>query len=299
MPRRCRIESLGVSLPRRRPLERAPVQRSSVGQAVAAGKRCLAASHYEPEDVRLLVNAGVYRDGHVCEPAMACAIQRRLGINVEFQGRRTLAFDLLNGGCGMLSGLHVVCSLLGAGEASVGMVVSSEVDCDRRVDPSYPYPSSGAAVLVDLAPRAGTGFGAFAFETNEAAAGLYTSAVSLSVPHGHLTLSRKAELEEAYLSLARVAVERALDEERLRRSDVTRVVPAQLSAGFLARLPQAIGFPRELVVDATAKLADTLTTSTLLALDRSLAERPAAHGETALLLAFGSGVTVGATTYRF
>ncbi len=96
--RRCRIESLGVSLPRRR-LRRW----GSVRHAVEAGRRCLAASHYRPGDVEVLVNTGVYRDRHTCEPAMACYIQHRLGINVEFQGRRTASFDLLDGGVGMLS----------------------------------------------------------------------------------------------------------------------------------------------------------------------------------------------------
>jgi 3-oxoacyl-[acyl-carrier-protein] synthase-3 len=297
--RRCRIESLGVSLPRRGLLRRRPLQTSSVTHAVAAGRRCLAASSHGRADVRVLINTGVYRDGHVCEPAMACAIQRRLGINVEFQGRRTLAFDLLNGGCGMLNGLHVLCSLLRAGDASVGMVVSSEVNTDRRPDPSYPYSASGAAVLLDLAPRAATGFGAFAFETRDQHEHLYTSFVSLKQPRGRLVLSRQAELEEVYLEAVDTAVEKVLEEEHLRRADVTRVVPAQLSTGFLARLPSAVGLPRAKVVDYSATLADTLTTSTFLAFHRSLEERPAVQKEVALLLTFGSGITVGAAVYRF
>ena len=82
--RRCRIESLGVSPPRGgRP------RWGSLKHAVVAGRSCLADSRYRRADVRVLINAGVHRDGHVCEPAIAAYIQHGLGINIEFQGRRT------------------------------------------------------------------------------------------------------------------------------------------------------------------------------------------------------------------
>ena len=248
----------------------------------------------------LMANTGVYRDRHVCEPAIAAYVQHGLGINVEFHGRRTLSFDLLNGGCGMLNGLQVLTALMETGEAPVGMVVSSEANADRRPDPSWTYAASGAAVLLDLSPRAGVGFGAFAFDTREEDAELYTGVVSLAVKRGRLLLRRRqAELEEAWLRGAKAVVDEVLERDGLRREDVARVVPAQVSPGFLARLGPAIGFAREAVVDLTAELPDTLTTSTFLALSRSLERAPLAPGQVALLLSFGSGVTVGATTYRF
>ena len=74
-------------------------------------------------------------------------------------------------------------------------------------------------------------------------------------------------------------------------------VPSQVSPGFLARLPGAIGFPREKVADYTATLPDTLTTSVFLALDRARTDGSLGPGKRALLLACGSGVTVGAVTY--
>lgn len=291
--RRCRIESLGASPPRRL------FPRGSIAHAVAAGRRCLKASHHRPADVRVLVNAGVHRDDHVCEPAGAVFIQRRLGINTEFQGRPTLSFDLLNGGCGMLNAVQVVAALLDGGEVRVGMVVASEANSDRRPDPGYAYPASGAALLLDLSPLDRVGFGSFAFHTHEEQAGLYTSVVSLAERRGRIILRRRAELEAAYLSAAGALVDEVLERDQLRREEVGLVVPAQISSGFLSRLPAAIGVPREKVVDLTAQLPDTLSTSLFLALRRVLDTRPPAPGTKALFLAFGSGVTVGAATYRF
>jgi len=291
--RRCRIESLGVSLPRRRLFAAGSLRR-----AVEAGKRCLAASSYRPADVRVLVNAGVHRDGHVCEPAIAAYVQHALGINVDFHGRRTLSFDLLNGGVGMLNAAHILAAQVLGGEIQVGMVVASEANGDRRPDPESAFAPSGAALLLDLSPRNGTGFGSFVFETRDEDADLYTAVVSLGEPRGRLLIRRRAGLEDSWLAGASVAVREALSRDGLRPEDVDLVVPSQVSASFLSRLPGAIGFPREKVADFTGSLPDTLTTSVFLAFDRARAAGALEPGKRALLLAFGSGVTVGAVTYR-
>jgi len=292
--RRCRIESLGVSPPRRGLL-----RWGSLKHAVVAGKRCLAASRYRPADVAVLVNAGVHRDGHVCEPAIACYVQHALGINVDFHGRRTLSFDLLNGGVGMLNAAHLLTAQMLAGEIHAGMVVASEANGDRRPDPESVFAPSGAALLLDLSPRNGTGFGTFVFDTREEHADLYTAVVSLKEPRGRLLIRRRAELEDAWISGAADAVKEALSRDGLRPAEVDLVVPAQVSPSFLSRLPAAIGFPPEKVADFTASLPDTLTTSVFLALDRARSEGALGPGRRALLLACGSGVTVAAVTYRF
>jgi 3-oxoacyl-[acyl-carrier-protein] synthase-3 len=292
--RRCRLESLGVSLPRRHLLPW-----GSLRHAVAAGRHCLRQSRHHPADVRVLVNSGVHRDRHTCEPAMAVYIQHKLGINIEFQGRRTLAFDLLNGGCGMLNAVQVLWALMQSGDIQIGMALASEVNSDRHPDPAYTYPASGAALLLDISPQRDVGFGNFAFHTRGEFADLYTSVVDLGVKRGRIRLQRRAELEDAYLSMAAAVVDDVLTRDGLRREEIDFVVPAQISPTFLGRLPEASGFPPEKLADFTASLPDTLSTSLFLALHHSLAIRPPQRGEKALLLACGSGVTVAAATYHF
>ena len=269
----------------------------SVAHAVAAGRRCLAASHHGRGDVGVLVSAGVYRDGHVAEPAIAAYIQHRLGINVEFQGRPTLSFDLLNGGCGMLNAVQVVGAMLQSGQAGAGMVVAGEANGDRRPDPASAVARSGSALVLDRSPTGDTGFGAFAFQTHEEDAGLFSAVVSLAVPRGRLLIRRQDCLEEAWLGHARGAVDAVLEREGLARDRIDLVVPAQISAGFLARLPEAIGVPADRIVDYTASLPDTGSTSVFLAWHRLLAKRAPAAGTRVLFLAFGSGLTVGAAIY--
>ncbi len=292
--RPCRMESIGVSLPHRH------FRRwGSVRHAVEAGRRCLETSRHRKSDIGLLINAGVHRDRHICEPAMAVFIQHQLGINVEFQNRGTLAFDLQNGGCGMLDGVQAAVAMLQSGEIEAALVVASEANSDRRPDPRYRYPASGAALLLDPSPWSDCGFGAVVFHTRDDHADAYTSRVSLAEKRGRILIERRAELEDIYLSMVGGAVAQALETDRLRPEDIDMVISAQISADLLARLPAAIGFPSAKVADLSTRLPDTLSTSLFLALKRVMDERRFVRGQKALLLAFGSGITVAAATYRF
>lgn len=292
--RRCRIESLGASLPRRHLL-----RWGSVRHAVEAGRRCLEASHHRKADIGLLINAGIHRDHHICEPAMAVFIQHRLGINIEFQQRGTLAFDLQNGGCGMLDAAQVVAAQLQSGEIEAGLVVASEANPDRHPDPDLACPASGVALLLDQSPWSDRGFGEFAFHTRDEYADAYTSLVSLSQKRGRIIVKRRADLEDTYLSLAGAVVEDVLTRDHLLPRDIDFVVPAQISASFLSRLPEAIGFPVGKVANFSDRLPDTLSTSLFLALKLAMDDLRPAPGQKALLLAWGSGITAAAATYRF
>jgi 3-oxoacyl-[acyl-carrier-protein] synthase III len=292
--RRVRIAGIGASLPGFRLL-----RRGSVARAVEAGRRCLAAAGRRPGEVGLLIHAGVTRDRHVCEPANAAYIQRRLGINVEFQGAGTLSFDLVNGGCGMLDAVHILCSLLQAGTLRAGMVTASEGNADRRAKGERPCPDSGAAVLLELSPRTATGFGSFAFLTRSEHADMDETVVSLGEARGRLLARRAPGLEDRWLEMAGPLVDEVLNRDGLKRDQIDRVIPAQISAGFLARLAEAVGMPSGRVADFSSCLPDTLSTSLFLALQRELKLRPPQSGQTFLLLAFGSGLTAAAATYRF
>lgn len=292
--RRTRIESLGVSPPRR-----GWTSWSSLQHALVAGRACLAGSHYHRADVRLLINCGVYRDGHVCEPAIASYIAHGLDLNIEFQGRRTTAFDLQNGGCGMLNAIQVLDAMLKSGEAQAGMVIASEINSDRHPDPSYPYPPSGAAVLLDCAPRDGVGFGSFAFDTDDQEADRYRSIVSLSRKRGRLLLHRESGLEELYLAGLSRAVAAVLARDGLRPDQIDLVAPPQISHRFLSGLPGAIGIGAERILDLTHRLPDTLTTSMTLTLQSEWGGPLCTPGKKGLLLACGSGITAGAAVYYF
>ena len=294
MKRGVTIAGLGVSLPGFRLFHR-----GSVARAVEAGRRCLADAGRRPAEVGVLIHAGVTRDYHVCEPANAAYIQHGLGINIEFQGARTCSFDLGNGGCGMLDAAHVLCALMQEGNLRSGMITASEGNADLRAKGVRPCPDSGAAILLELAQRPNMGFGNFTFHTHGEHADMASTVVSLAEARGRLRTHRDPGLEERWLEMAGPVVDDVLARDGITRDVIDRVIPAQISADFLARLPRAIGIPSERIADFTGTIPYTLSTSVFLALHRERELRPRFVGRTVLLLAFGSGLTAAAATYRY
>ena len=126
-------------------------------------------------------------------------IQHRLGINVEFQGpahrsRSTCA----TAAAACSTPCRSLAALLQPGEARVGHGRGQRGQ-HRPPPRPRPTPTRRAArrCCSTCRPRAGVGFGAFAFQTRDEHAELFTSVVSLAVPRGRLVMRRGAELEEA------------------------------------------------------------------------------------------------------
>ncbi|NQU67221.1 MAG: hypothetical protein HQ510_04695 [Candidatus Marinimicrobia bacterium] len=291
---RCRLESIGVSYPNKRHFKS-----GSLNHAVWAGRTCVEKSKHLARDIQLLINTGIHRDDHYAEPAFAAFIQKKLGINAEFQGRKTLSFDLQNSGCGMLSAAYVITTMIQSGSVQVGMAISSEANSDKKPDPNYTYPESGAAIIVDVSPTSSEGFGGFVFKTFEKYRDLYSSVVSLLEKRGRLLVRKKQGLEEAYLQCVEPVLSELLQHENLELADIDYLIPSQISDGFLKNLADKISFPLDKIVNTTHLFADTLTTSVFLGLQYLMDQEPIAPGKKVVLLTFGAGITVGATIYYF
>ncbi len=287
---RSRIESVGVSLPRN-----GPWKPGSLAHAAKAGSQCLSSSPYLPIDVEMLINTGIHRDRHYAEPAFASFIQKKLAINVEFQRRQTISFDLQNGGCGMLSALHVLTTMMQSGAIRTGMAIASEVNTDRSPDSDSSIIASGAAVLLDISPTVERGFGTFVFRTRD----LLRSMVSLAAEKGRLFIHRENDFDLTSLSLLPEVWEELLDCEQVNREGIDLLIPSQISARFIAGLPETLGLPPEKIVDVFQLYGDTLSTSPILTLHYAQQQGRVEPGTRVAFLAVGSGITVGAAIYDF
>ena len=84
---------------------------SALRLAVKAAKHCLHEAGRNADDIDLLINAGIYRDRNLAEPALAAMIQEDIGANPEDpheQAHGTFSFDVSNGSCGVLTALQIV-----------------------------------------------------------------------------------------------------------------------------------------------------------------------------------------------
>ena len=133
----------------------------------AAARTCLERAHRTAGELDLLINAGVYHDKILSEPAFASLIQEDIGANPRHPpgaGHGTFSFDVYNGACGLLTGIHLVDGMLASGTAKLGMVVASDMDPEPGVSRGFGFPAVGGAVLLS-ADASRAGFTAFHFAT--------------------------------------------------------------------------------------------------------------------------------------
>lgn len=87
--------------------------------AIAAARQALAGSNVRPEDLGVLVYAGVCRE--LFEPATACRVAAGVGV-----GEETAVYDVSNACLGVLNGMIDIANRIELGQIRAGMVVSCE-----------------------------------------------------------------------------------------------------------------------------------------------------------------------------
>ncbi|MGB0094819.1 MAG: hypothetical protein WBP81_20085, partial [Solirubrobacteraceae bacterium] len=199
---------------------RGPFAQGSLKLADAAARSCLERADRTAEELDLLINAGVYHDKGLSEPAFASMIQEDIGANVDLGdplggGHGTFSFDVNNGACGLLTGIHLADGLLASGTVALGMVVASDMDPESGVSQDFGFPAVGGAVLLS-ADESRAGFTAFQFATFPEFAELFQSNVDWhpdarrGLHHGRHILT--IEIAEAYAAQALECAEQSTRE---------------------------------------------------------------------------------------
>src|ERR1051325_1435455 len=125
----------------------------------------------------MLINAGIYREDSMGEPALAALIQEDIGANPgepPVGGDGTFSFDLLNGACGVITAIQLESGLLRSGVIRLGAIVTSDVEPDAGSQGAAPLRPAGGAMLLGW-DDATAGFTDFYTETFPEYADLYTS----------------------------------------------------------------------------------------------------------------------------
>src|SRR5947207_6657488 len=92
---------------------------SIAGGAVAAARNALASADVKPDDIDVLIYAGVCREQF--EPATACHVAADLNVNPS-----AAVYDVSNACLGILNGMVDVANRIELGQIRAGMVVSCE-----------------------------------------------------------------------------------------------------------------------------------------------------------------------------
>ena len=293
---RAVIEAVGRSAPSalRKP--------SSIGLAAEAGRRALDAVG-DPGAVDLMLSVGVYHDDHVCEPALAPLIQRR--IPPLARRKDVFSFDIANGACGLVDALRVIDAYVQAGTVRRALLVAADVDPTPGRSKGLSVGAAGVAVVVG-ARDASEGFLDFHAETFPKHGHLYESRLGwlgpgrtgwLRRPRGHaVTVHTSEAYAERCVESAALATAHFLEARGLAVDDLDLLIVPNAPPDLPTRLAELLGVPGDRLVQC-ADSAGTCSAAPGLALEAAFASGRLACARHVLLVAVGSGISVSLALY--
>jgi 3-oxoacyl-[acyl-carrier-protein] synthase III len=279
--------------------------------ADAAVRTCLARARKEPGDVDMLINAGIYREDNMGEPALAALIQEDIGANLgqpPIGGRGTFSFDLLNGTCGVISAIQLESGLLQSGVIRLGAIVTSDVEPKLKDPGSAPFQPAGGAMLLGWDDTE-AGFTDFGTETFPEYQDLFESGLvwqarqRLRVPgqeagQNQMVIDSRPGYQARLVDCAEEATHRFLRRLGMDIGDIDLLVPAPSSPGFPDALSVRLGVPGDRVAYVAEDLEGAYTTGSIAALQAAVRSGRLGEARNTLMLAAGAGITVAFAVYR-
>ncbi len=303
-----------------------------------AAHSCLERAGRTAADLDFLINVGVYRDSNIAEPAVASLIQEDIGANPDPPlrgGHGTFSFDVANGACGVLTGIHILDGFLMSGAIDLGIVVAADADPERgrnwdfpfglvgstgvvprsRSHARFPFAAAGGAVLLSRSEQQDKGFSRFAFATFSEFTHLLESEVTweekgrvrraLAAHIPGLRSGRNVlRIHEGEGYGARCA-ECAVTFTRmfwqgagLSASDIDLLVPSPTPASFPSDVSQALGVPADRVARVDESFERVHTAGPVAALESAMRSGHFAEARNVLFVTAGAGITVALALYH-
>lgn len=298
-----RIEAAATAHRRGRLVGRGALHLSDV-----AATRCLRRAHHRPDDLDLLINAGLYKDRNAAEPALAAIIQDDIGANRGGPPRighhGTFSFDILNGGCGVVTAAQLLDAFVGHGDARFGLIVAADADPSPRTSRSFPFSPAGGALLIAHTDDT-AGFQRFALRTFPEHAPLFEAELRWDPRRGVIHRGRNVlEFHEAP-GFAACCVDRAVEvaggflaDAGLVANDIDLVIASQYPRGFAIQVTRRLGIPTVRLPAVPAEFAAAHTAGPIAALEAAMASGRFARARHTLFITAGAGLTIGLALYR-
>ena len=279
--------------------------------ADAAAQTCLERAGREPGDVDMLINAGIYREDSMGEPALAALIQEDISANLGHPpvgGHGTFSFDLANGVCGVISAVQLVTGFLRSGAIKHGLIVTSDVHPSPTGSRTIPFQPAGGAMLLGWDDSI-AGFTDFHTETFPEYGELFVSGLTwqarsrLSWPlqaagRNQMVIDEKPGYLARCADCAVEATRHFLDRLGMSIDEIDLLVPAPATPAFLDALRVRLGVPGDRVAYMGEDMAGAYTTGPIAALEAAVKSGSLPEARNTLMLAAGAGITVGLALYR-
>ena len=279
--------------------------------ADTAARTCLARAGKEASDIDMLINAGVYREDSMGEPALATLIQEDIGANLGHPGsigHGTFSFDAANGITGVLNAIHLQAGLLRSGVIKSGLIVTSDTHPGHEESVSTLFRPIGGALLLGWDDSI-LGFTDFHFETFPEYEDLLVSGLvwrprrgvgGPGAPAGQsqMIIDERPGYQARCVDCAEEATRRFLGRLGMRIDEIDLLVPAPAAPDILDPLRIRLGIPGDRIAFTSEDLVDAYSTGPIAALQAAIKSGRLAEARNTLLLAVGAGITVALALYR-
>ncbi len=279
--------------------------------ADTAARTCLTRAGKTASDVDMLINAGVYREDSMGEPALATLIQEDIGANLGHPGsigHGTFSFDAANGVTGVLNAIHLQSGLLRSGVIRSGLIVTSDTHPGHEESVSALFRPMGGALLLGWDDSI-LGFTDFGFETFPEYEDLLVSGLvwrprrgiggpGAPVGQHQMVIDERPGYQARCVDCAEDATRRFLGRLGMRIDEIDLLVPAPAVPGILDPLRIRLGIPGDRVAFTTEDLVDAYSTGPIAALQAAAKSGRLAEARNVLLLAVGAGISVALALYR-
>lgn len=273
--------------------------------ALKASRAAIESAGLTPHDIDLVIVTTVSPD--MLFPSTACILQAKLGIRNNIP-----CFDLGAACSGFVYGMEAATSMMASGRYKNALVVSSEkmssmLDWKDRSTCVLFGDGSGAVVLSasgeENAGILGNVLGADGSDT----AMLCMPAGGSAMPPSERTVREglhylKMDGREVFKHAVRIMQEKALEVLDLcgvSAEDVALLIPHQANTRIIETVAKRLKIPSEKVYVNIENYGNTSSASIPIALDEVVRGGKVKKGDLVLLVAFGAGLTWGATLIRF
>ena len=273
--------------------------------AVKAANAALADAKMKAGDIDLLIVATASPDTPL--PSTACFVQHKLGVPAH-----ATCFDIAAACSGFLYALEIAYGQLLTNRYKRALIIGSEklssvTDWTDRTTCVLFGDAAGAAVLHKV-DQPGIGIlGSDLGADGEFADNLYISAGGSKRPADAQSVAERAHCirmngREVFKSAVRVmetVAREMMEQHNLTPDQINLVIPHQANIRIIEALASSLKVPMERVYVNLDRYGNTSSASIPLALDEARRAGRIKPGDLTLLVAFGAGLTYGATLIRW
>jgi len=282
--------------------------KNSISLSARSAKQCLEDAGLDPCDLGLIINTGIYRYRNTGEPAIAAIIQEKISKkrnnkDDQYNNRSTFSFDLINGACGLLSGIEIVDGLIKSGEISHGMVVTGDSEPFPGLSGGFSFNSAAAAIILSRSDD-NKGFCRFRTYNYPEYSDEFTSSTQFErrgtgrKGKNVLNIIQKASYAGYCIDCAVRSLLDFYDESGIKPDEIHLILPSQSPRGFAGMMKERTGMGDNFIELPDKGKKVLHSAGPLFALKKVWDDNRFINSANIIFLTVGSGISVSITLYK-